>query len=93
MTPEKVKPKPCPECKGEMLPMLLSVDERTNRPGLFCSKCGHEEKVKPIACAYAYLPSDKLGYAHCLKCAEQDFRPGCYEPLKDGGKSMREASA
>ena len=43
------EPRPCPECGGVVLPLLLSVDERTNRPGLLCVKCGHEVTVKPEA--------------------------------------------
>ena len=33
----------CPECGGVVSPLLLSVDECTNRPGLFCVKCGYED--------------------------------------------------
>ena len=43
MPSEMPKPKPCPKCGGELIPMNLVVDEMTSRPGLYCVRCGYEE--------------------------------------------------
>ena len=37
----------CSECDGVVLHLNLPVDERTNRIGLFCVKCGHEVDLCP----------------------------------------------